>query len=122
MAATPNQPPEVLQYNAKVKELQQLVVKRRKLTQQRHENEMVKAELALLEDGDVVYKFDEGDLAEEDPLEAEMCVEQRLDYINEELRKLDEAEPKVQAELKEIQKRIIALQQQAAKKAQPKQK
>ncbi|ELP85282.1 prefoldin subunit, putative [Entamoeba invadens IP1] len=100
------QTPEMVEYNQKMKELQGLYLSRQKLISQKNENEMVKKELSLVEDDDVVYKLNEGNLEEEDPLEAEMCVDQRLDYLNSELKKCDTKEVELKAQVDDLKKKL----------------
>ena len=107
------QPVEYQQYDAKMKELQELMMKRQKLLTQKNENEMVKKELEILEDEDIVYKLEDGELQEEDPLEAEMCVDQRLEYLESELKKCDQIEKQLRLELADIQKKIQNIQKMA---------
>jgi prefoldin beta subunit len=51
----------------------------------RTENEMVKKELNLLDEEDVVYKLVGPVLVKEDTAEAKMNVEKRLEFINKEM-------------------------------------
>ena len=115
------QPKEVIEYEKTMKEIQELAATRQKLLTQQQENEMVKKELELVEDDDTVYKYNEnGELEEEDPLEAEMCVDQRLEYLAGELKKLDTKEKELNEKIKTLKAKIIQMQkeQQAAYQAQ----
>ena len=107
------QPKEFQLYEQKMKELQEILSNRQKLLTQKNENEMVKKELEILEDEDVVYKLEEGELQEEDPLEAEICVDQRLEYLESELKKCDEKEARLRQEISELQKKLQEIQKMA---------
>ena len=107
------QPNEYQLYDEKMKQLQEILVNRQKLLTQKNENEMVKKELEILEEDDVVYKLEDGDLQEEDPLEAEICVDQRLEYLEGEIKKCDEREALLRKELADIQKKLQEIQKMA---------
>ena len=62
----------------------------------------------------VIVKID-GELEEEDPLEAEICVDQRLEYLESELKKCDEKETLLRQELSELQKKLQEMQKIAMK-------
>ncbi|KAL7721854.1 Prefoldin subunit 6 [Entamoeba marina] len=115
------QPQEVIEYNKAMNELEEIVRARQKLMTQKHENQMVKTELELVEDDDIVYKYEDGELQEEDILESEICVDQRLEYLDSELKKLDSKEDDLRNKIKELQKKIAVLrkaQQAQAQQAQ----
>ena len=107
------QPKEYQLYDEKMKQLQEVLVNRQKLLTQKNENEMVKKELEILEDDDVVYKLEDGDLQEEDPLEAEISVDQRLEYLESEIKKCDERETILRKEIADIQKKLQEIQKAA---------
>ena len=74
---------------AKFRELQEAIQKLRSdqqlLMQQQSENEMVKQELALLDDNAQVYKMIGPALIKNDTLDAKQTVDQRLELITGEL-------------------------------------
>lgn len=92
----------------------------------KNENIMVKNELNLLEEGDVVYKLIGPILVQQDTNESKLQVDHRLELINKEISKLDrtykENEIKmdnkrkkiqdIQAKLIQMSKQIQAMQQQ----------
>lgn len=119
MSSVQLQPPEYIAYAKKKNELQDIIMKKQQLMTQINENEMVKKELELLEDDDIVYKLEDGELQEEDCLESEMCVDQRLEYLNGELKKTEQSETAAQAELKTLQQKLAAAQAAAMKSAVP---
>ncbi|EKE42181.1 hypothetical protein ENUP19_0052G0047 [Entamoeba nuttalli] len=113
MSTIQQQPPELKAYNDKMNQLQDVMLNRQRLLTQKNENEMVKKELEILEDDDIIYKLEDGELKEEDPLEAEMCVDQRLEYLESELKKCDVKEADLQAQVKECQKKLADIQKAA---------
>lgn len=92
----------------------------------KNENIMVKNELNLLEEGDIVYKLIGPILVQQDTSESKLQVDHRLELINKEISKLDrtykENEIKmdnkrkkiqdIQAKLIQMSKQIQAMQQQ----------
>lgn len=92
----------------------------------KNENLMVKNELNLLEEGDIVYKLIGPILVQQDTNESKLQVDHRLELINKEISKLDrtykENEIKmdnkrkkiqdIQAKLIQMSKQIQAMQQQ----------
>ena len=95
----------------------------------KNENVMVKNELELLEEGDVVYKLIGPILIQQDTSDSKIQVEHRLELINKEISKLDRAykdnEIKIdnkrkkmqdtQAKLIQITKEMQAMKQQQEK-------
>ena len=95
----------------------------------KNENVMVKNELELLEEGDVVYKLIGPILIQQDKSDSKIQVEHRLELINKEISKLDRAykdnEIKIdnkrkkmqdiQAKLIQITKEMQAMKQQQEK-------
>ena len=92
----------------------------------KNENLMVKNELNLLEEGDIVHKLIGPILVQQDTNESKLQVDHRLELINKEISKLDrtykENEIKmdnkrkkiqdIQAKLIQMSKQIQAMQQQ----------
>ncbi|KAL7714680.1 Prefoldin subunit 6 [Entamoeba marina] len=100
------QPQEVIEYNKAMNELEEIVRARQKLMTQKHENQMVKTELELVEDDDIVYKYEDGELQEEDILESEICVDQHS------------KEDDLRNKIKELQKKIAVLRKAQQAQAQ----
>ncbi|ORX36462.1 Prefoldin [Kockovaella imperatae] len=93
-------------------ELSTVIEARQRLDSQLSENEQVLKEFASLKSHNTVYKLVGPSLMPQDSAEAKQNVEKRLDYIRNEISR-------VEAQLKEVQDRatkkkeeIIALQQQ----------
>eukprot|EP00667_Euglena_gracilis_P033301 EG_transcript_53638 len=82
--------------NVEVKELKELQTQAAKLVQQRsqmaaqqNENEMVRQELALMEETAAVYKLIGPVLVQQDKEDATSIVDKRLEYITGEMKRLD---------------------------------
>ena len=76
----------------------------------KNENNIVKAELALLDDEDVVYKLIGPILVQQDISDAKLQVDSRIEIINKEIHKL---EKNYQANIKKIEdnrKKVADLQ------------
>lgn len=82
---------------------------------QRHENDMVLAELERVADGDAVFKLTGGALLKQDPSEAVATVRKRLDYIGGELERLEAAAKDLNARAEKAQARVAAAQAEAVK-------
>lgn len=82
---------------------------------QRHENDMVLAELERVTDGDAVFKLTGGALLKQDPSEAVATVRKRLDYIGGELERLEAAAKDLNARAEKAQARVAAAQAEAVK-------
>ena len=95
----------------------------------KNENVMVKNELELLEEGDVVYKLIGPILIQQDTSDSKIQVEHRLELINKEISKLDRAykdnEIKIdnkRKKMQDIQAKLIQItkEMQARKQQQEK--
>ena len=82
---------------------------------QRHENEMVLAELERVTDGDAVFKLTGGALLKQDPSVAVATVRKRLDYIGVELERLEGAATDLTSRAEKAQARVAAAQAEAVK-------
>lgn len=80
------------------------------LMQQQSENEMVKQELALLDDSAVVYKMVGPVLMKNDCDDAKQTVDQRLEMITGELKKVEKKIEDKEEESKKIAKKIQEIQ------------
>ena len=95
----------------------------------KNENVMVKNELELLEEGDIVYKLIGPILIQQDTSDSKIQVEHRLELINKEISKLDRAykdnEIKIdnkRKKMQDIQAKLIQItkEMQARKQQQEK--
>ena len=76
---------EVKEYRALQAHIQQLQTSRGQFMQQQNENDLVKNELELLEDGAVVYKLIGPVLMNQELDDAKQNVAKRLDFIKAEM-------------------------------------
>mmetsp|Transcript_2219 Transcript_2219/g.2461 ORF Transcript_2219/g.2461 Transcript_2219/m.2461 type:complete len:134 (-) Transcript_2219:329-730(-) len=97
---------------------------RQKLTQQMQENEMVKSELERLDEEAGVYKLVGPILIKQDLVEAKSNVDKRLEYMGEEMKRLDgglktleKSQTDKKEEIMQMQQQMQKLQAQAAKAA-----
>eukprot|EP00668_Euglena_longa_P045172 GGOE01060798.1.p1 GENE.GGOE01060798.1~~GGOE01060798.1.p1 ORF type:complete len:134 (-),score=63.94 GGOE01060798.1:190-591(-) len=111
--------------NIEVKELKELQVQAAKLVQQRsqmaaqqNENEMVRQELAMMEDAASVYKLIGPVLVQQDKEDATSIVEKRLEYITNEMKRLDQQLADMEEKQTHHKKRAVEIQQQAQAAAQ----
>eukprot|EP00898_Chlorokybus_atmophyticus_P007325 jgi/Chlat1/7594/Chrsp64S07153 len=86
-------------------------------TTQLSENDMVRKELALLEDGAAVYKLIGPVLIKQDLDEAKSNVGKRIDFIQAELQRLESQRKSSETKAEAKRTEILKLQQ----KAQPRQ-
>ncbi|KAF1782194.1 Prefoldin [Phytophthora cactorum] len=89
---------EMTRYRALQDEVQVLATQRQTYAQQANENDMVKKELDLLDDEAKVYKLVGPVLLKQDVDEAKSNVNKRLEFINNELSKVNS---KIEAKEKE---------------------
>uniref|UniRef100_A0A915A7W3 Probable prefoldin subunit 6 n=1 Tax=Parascaris univalens TaxID=6257 RepID=A0A915A7W3_PARUN len=96
---------ELSKFQRLEKDRERNMVNRQQLEGQLTENNLVKTELDLLEDDATVYKLIGPVLVKQDLTEARQNVEKRIDYINTEIKRLEETMAdavKKQEEQKEI--------------------
>ena len=93
--------------------LQSLMDGRAALQTQAHENDMVKQEFKLLEDDASVFKLVGPVLVKQDLQEARSNVGKRIEYIKEELGRLD-AQTKQSQKKMEAQRGVVKQMQQRA--------
>lgn len=102
-------------------EIQKMRSDQQVLMQQQSENEMVKQELSLLDDSSQVYKMVGPVLMKNDTEDAKQTVDQRLELITGELKKVEknikEKDEKVQGIAKKVQEMQGAMQSAAAEAA-----
>jgi prefoldin beta subunit len=92
--------------------LQSLMDGRAALQTQAHENEMVKSEFKLLEDDASVFKLVGPVLVKQDLQEARANVDKRIEYIKEELGRVD-AQTKESEKKMEAQRGVVMQMQRA---------
>ena len=92
--------------------LQKLMDGRAALQTQMHENDMVKAEFKLLEDDANVYKLVGPVLVKQDLQEARANVDKRIDYIKEELVRVDGQTKETEKKMEAQRNKVMAFQQQ----------
>ncbi len=114
------------QYEFKLKEIESLDKEQSRIRlgissfeNKKNENSMVKSELALLEEGDIVYKLIGPILVKQDIGEAKLQVDSRLEMIQKEINKLErnyrENTAKIEEKRKatfEIQNKLLQLSKQ----------
>ena len=114
------------QYEFKLKEIESLDKEQSRIRlgissfeNKKNENSMVKSELALLEEGDIVYKLIGPILVKQDIAEAKLQVDSRLEMIQKEINKLErnyrENAAKIEEKRKatfEIQNKLLQLSKQ----------
>ncbi|KAG6947110.1 hypothetical protein JG688_00015682 [Phytophthora aleatoria] len=108
---------EMTRYRALQDEVQVLATQRQTYAQQANENDMVKKELDLLGDEAKVYKLVGPVLLKQDVDEAKSNVNKRLEFINNELSKVNS---KIEAKEKEavgIRTNISNMQMEMQKRA-----
>lgn len=76
----------------------------------KNENSMVKSELGLLENDDVVYKLIGPILVKQEINEAKLQVDHRLEMINKEINKLDKNYRDNNTKIEENRKSLIEIQ------------
>ncbi|VDK84714.1 unnamed protein product [Litomosoides sigmodontis] len=80
---------ELAKYKQFEKDREKNIHNRQQLEGQLTENNLVKTELDLLEDGAMVYKLIGPVLIKQDLTEAKQNVEKRIDYITAEIKRLE---------------------------------
>lgn len=94
-------------------ELQAAVSSRQKLEAQKAENEGVKKEFDNLKDDETIYKLIGPVLLKQDKMEAESTVKGRLDFIGNELERLEKQIKETQDKVEKIKGEIISIQASA---------
>eukprot|EP00906_Rhabdomonas_costata_P021659 RCo031424 len=90
-----------------------LAGQRSQMTTQLNENEMVKQELVLIQEGSQIYKLIGPVLVSQDKEDAMAVVEKRLEYLNGEISRLDKQIKDVETKQDQHRERIMEIQQQA---------
>lgn len=99
-------------YKKLQKEISKTNVRRSQLDSQLNENNLVKTEMDLLEESDVVYKLIGPALIRQDLVEAKSSVEKRIEYISNEIKRHDGALEKLDKDQDSKRETITKLQQQ----------
>mmetsp|Transcript_11094 Transcript_11094/g.34023 ORF Transcript_11094/g.34023 Transcript_11094/m.34023 type:complete len:129 (-) Transcript_11094:47-433(-) len=112
-----------------LKEIQNIQQEIGKVTNQRiglnsqlTENELVKKELALLSDDSTIYKLVGPVLIKQDLVEANSNVGKRIEYINGELKRIDDQVKGLEGKQEDKRKTMVELQQKLQKLMQQGQK
>eukprot|EP00877_Chromochloris_zofingiensis_P012719 jgi/Chrzof1/7700/Cz02g33130.t1 len=112
---------EVEAYKNVQSDIQKNLQSRQQLLQQSNENEMVLEELGRLDEDSNVYKLIGPALIKQDLMEAKTNVQKRLDYITNELQRLDTHLKSLEEDANKKQTEIMKLQKRQAAQAGPSQ-
>lgn len=96
-------------------EIQELQLSHQKSQAALNENSMVIEELQDLDEEEQVFRLVGPVLLKQDLVEAKDAVKQRVGFIKEEIAKIEDKLTAKQRELEEIQTKVVAMQQAAAK-------
>mmetsp|Transcript_15797 Transcript_15797/g.22006 ORF Transcript_15797/g.22006 Transcript_15797/m.22006 type:complete len:119 (-) Transcript_15797:41-397(-) len=111
---------EVRQLRSIQKQISNLADSRAQFLTQLNENEMVKKELELVENGGEVFKMIGPALVKQEKVEAVSNVSKRIEFIQAELKKIEntikDLETKQETQRKKVVEMQMQLQQQAPKK------
>eukprot|EP00943_MAST-04B_sp_MAST-4B-sp1_P008956 g8956.t1 len=99
-------------------EITSLQNKQQTLTSQLNENSMVKQEMDILNSDSKVYKLVGPVLVLQEFNSAKDNVEKRLEYIQKDMKRVDEAIAKKSKDAGDIQQKVIKMQQEEAKRLQ----
>eukprot|EP01100_Stratorugosa_tubuloviscum_P005998 TRINITY_DN261_c1_g2_i1.p1 TRINITY_DN261_c1_g2~~TRINITY_DN261_c1_g2_i1.p1 ORF type:complete len:133 (+),score=71.05 TRINITY_DN261_c1_g2_i1:123-521(+) len=115
MALTPEKlEAELKEFRATQQELQKTATSIQQYSTQLNENEMVLKELELLDDEAEVFKLIGPALVKQDSSEAKFNVRKRIDYISQELRRLEtvakDSQKKLESKRAKIMEAQIAMQ------------
>ncbi|TYZ57393.1 hypothetical protein PybrP1_008349 [[Pythium] brassicae (nom. inval.)] len=108
---------EMARYRVLQEEVQVLATQRQQYAQQANENTMVKKELDLLSDDAKVFKLIGPVLLKQDVDEAKANVNKRLEFINNELQKVNAKIDLKEKDAVEIRSTIASLQMEMQKRA-----
>eukprot|EP00760_Papus_ankaliazontas_P005714 PhM_4_TR12734/c0_g1_i1/m.59863/K04798/pfdB, PFDN6; prefoldin beta subunit len=98
-----------------------LVTQRHTLTSQVTENDMVKAELANLDTDATIYKLIGPVLVSQDKSDANAVVEKRLEYLNNEMKRVDATIKDYDKKEEELIGKVQSMQRQAHEMAKKQQ-
>ncbi|KAK9838497.1 hypothetical protein WJX81_003383 [Elliptochloris bilobata] len=98
---------------AELADINNVLKARQQFLQQQTENEIVKQELDLVEEGSAVYKLIGPALIKQDLVEAKANVSKRLEFIGGELARLLTQMRTPQEKLHRAQEQMVKLQQEA---------
>ncbi|OQS06724.1 hypothetical protein THRCLA_20302 [Thraustotheca clavata] len=108
---------EMAAYRALQEEVTVLANQRQVYAQQQNENSMVKQELDLLDDNAKVYKLVGPVLLKQDTSEAKSNVSKRLEFIQNEMEKVEKKLQAKEEEAVKIRQNIASIQMQMQKNA-----
>ncbi|CAK4082342.1 unnamed protein product [Aphanomyces euteiches] len=108
---------EMAAYRALQEEVSVLANQRQLYAQQQNENSMVKQELDLLDDNAKVFKLVGPVLLKQDTSEAKSNVSKRLEFIQNEMEKVEKKLAAKEEEAVKIRQNIAAIQMQMQKNA-----
>lgn len=99
-------------YNAAEKAIKDLIEKRSQYDTQLNENNMVKAELAILDDDDIIYKKIGPVMVAQDLSDCKSNVDSRLDLISRTIKTCDEDIKKAEAHKQKVAAEVMAKQKE----------
>ncbi|XP_068106286.1 prefoldin subunit 6 [Hyperolius riggenbachi] len=103
---------EVTKYQQLQKDISSSMAARQKLEAQVTENNIVKEELALLDDSNTVYKLIGPVLVKQDMEEAKSTVDKRLQYINGEIKRYETMLKEMEQKSEQQRSTLTKLQQE----------
>eukprot|EP01012_Entosiphon_sulcatum_P025941 TRINITY_DN3131_c0_g1_i1.p2 TRINITY_DN3131_c0_g1~~TRINITY_DN3131_c0_g1_i1.p2 ORF type:complete len:134 (-),score=58.15 TRINITY_DN3131_c0_g1_i1:124-525(-) len=95
------------------KQIPKLTQQRTQLISQQNENQMVQQELKLMEEDGKIYKLIGPALVQQDKSDAMAIVEKRLDYLSNEIGRLEAQSKSLEDKADDRRKAIMQIQQQA---------
>jgi len=110
---------EVKEFKIRQGELEQSYKARNQLITQQQENNLVKDAFAKLEDDAIVYKLIDKVLLKQDVEDAKVNVDKRIEYITEEIKRVDGRVEETEKDMNERRSKIVELQQEMAAAQQP---
>ncbi|XP_014234470.1 prefoldin subunit 6 [Trichogramma pretiosum] len=106
---------EIEEYKQVQKEYQKLCSRRQQLDSQLSENTIVDEELKLMKPGNEIYKLVGPILIKQDPIEAKENVKKRLEFINSDIKRTEEAISSIEKKQEVHRNKLEALQVQFQK-------
>merc|ERR1712230_74505 len=94
-------------------DLQKVIDSRAKLEAQHSENEAVEKEFNLLTPNNTIYKLVGSALVKQDPVEAKANVSKRLEFIRNEIKRVEGQLKELQSKSEGKKNQLVALQMQA---------
>ena len=97
--------------------MNEMITSKQTLITRLNENTLVKKELDILEDDTPVFKLVGAVLVKNDLEDAKANVNQRLNYIESDIKRMDNKLDKMKKDHSELGEKLVKLQQEAAAKA-----